>query len=120
MSPVRGHHLCPGHRLGLAPTAALFRSIEVDGSPPLSDLGESRSVGPLHEAVLHRLDDAGLVGAPASSSIAPTSAPKSGRTHRPEPRGLGQPIFRPGSSHPLHPLAEVIFCRFAGFHPTKR
>lgn len=25
--------------------------------------GESRSVGPLHEAVLHRLDDVGLVGA---------------------------------------------------------
>ncbi len=46
----------------LAPTAALLRDIEVDRPPPVPDLVESRCLGTrLHEAVLHRLDDAGLI-----------------------------------------------------------
>ncbi|CAM5620731.1 hypothetical protein SGRIM119S_03066 [Streptomyces griseorubiginosus] len=48
----------------------------------------------LHEAVLHRLDDAGLVDVTASSWTPCTSALKRGRTHRSKPREPGQAGFQ--------------------------
>ncbi|GHC80747.1 hypothetical protein GCM10010309_55980 [Streptomyces violaceochromogenes] len=45
----------------LAPTAALLRDIEVDCPPPFLTWSRAGVWGRLHEAVLHRLDDAGLI-----------------------------------------------------------
>jgi transposase len=49
----------------------------------------------LHEAVLHRLDDAGLTDVTrVVLGTAHVRAKKGGRTHRPEPRGPGQVGFQ--------------------------
>ncbi len=51
--------------------------------------------GRLHEAVLHRLDDAGLIDVSrVVLDFAHVRAKKRGRTHRSEPRGPGQAGFQ--------------------------
>lgn len=45
--------------------------------------------GRLHEEILHRLDDAGLLDLSRAILDSPTSGRKKGRPHRPEPCGPG-------------------------------
>lgn len=46
-----------GQRMSLAAPAALLRELDVDRSPSVPDLVQSRFLDQLYEVVLHRLDD---------------------------------------------------------------
>ena len=75
--------------------AAVLRDIEVDRASPVPDLVAGRCWGRVHEEILHRLDDAGLLDLfRAVLDSAHVRAKERGRTHRSESRGPGHAGFQ--------------------------